>query len=109
MGATKFSIHNKEQIQIAQIAKIFGHPARIAIIQYVGKQNDCICSDIVDKVKLSQPTISQHLQVINEAGLLKGTFKGKSICYCLNVKKIKEMQEIFNNYFNQAISDCCVK
>ena len=73
MGATKDHIHSKAINDIAEMAKVFAHPARVAILQYISKQESCICNEIVDEIGLSQPTISQHLKVINSAGLLKGT------------------------------------
>ena len=107
MGASKLQIHSKRLNDIALVAKVFAHPARVAILEYISKQKDCICSDIVDEIGLSQPTISQHLQVINKAGLLKGNFKGKSICYCINVKRFQEFQELFNSFFNKTKFNCC--
>ena len=107
MGATKLHIHSKAANDIAEMAKVFAHPARVAILQYISKQESCICNDIVDEIGLSQPTISQHLQVINNAGLLDGTYKGKSICYCLNMKRFQEFQELFNSFFNTTTSNCC--
>ncbi len=107
MGASNFNIHTQEQIEIAALAKVLAHPARVAILQYISNQDACICGDIVDKIGLSQPTISQHLQVIRSAGLIKGSFEGKSICYCLDVDRFKALQNLFNNYFNQAVKSCC--
>ncbi len=107
MGASKLSIHTHEQIKMAQFAKVFAHPARVAILQYIASQDSCICGDIVDKVGLAQATISQHLQVIKQAGLLKGSFEGKSICYCLDVDRFKQMQHLFNSYFNKTVENCC--
>lgn len=107
MGASKFNIHSKKTNDIALVAKVFAHPARVAILEYVSKQKDCICNDIVDEIGLSQPTISQHLQVINKAGLLKGSFKGKSICYCINTKRLQEVQEVFNSFFTKTKFNCC--
>jgi DNA-binding transcriptional ArsR family regulator len=107
MGASKLDIYATEINDMATIAKVFAHPARVAILQYISKQEGCICNDIVDEIGLSQPTISQHLQVINNAGLLKGDFKGKSICYCLNIKRFQEFQKLFNQFFNQTTSNCC--
>lgn len=107
MGASKLQIHSKRTNDIALVAKVFAHPARVAILEYISKQKDCICSDIVDEIGLSQPTISQHLQVINKAGLLKGNYKGKSLCYCINVKKFQEFQELFNSFFNKTKFNCC--
>lgn len=107
MGASKIDIYTTEINDIASLAKVFSHPARVAILQYISKQESCICNDIVEEIGLSQPTISQHLQVINNAGLLKGSFKGKSICYCLNVKRFREFQQLFNQFLNNTTSNCC--
>jgi len=107
MGATNLSIHNEEQIEIAVIAKVLAHPARVAILQYISKKEACICDDIVDEIGLSQPTISQHLQVIRRAGLIKGSFEGKRICYCLNIERFNEFKNILNNYFNNTTANCC--
>lgn len=107
MGASKVDIYSNEINEIATIAKVFSHPARVAILQYISTQEACICNDIVDKIGLAQATISQHLKVINDAGLLKGTFEGKSLCYCLNVDRFQELQSLFNSFFNKTKSNCC--
>jgi len=107
MGITKDHIHTKNANRIAEMAKVFAHPARVAILQYISKQDSCICNDIVDEIGLAQPTVSQHLKVINNAGLLKGTFQGKSICYCIDMQKFQEYQQLFNSFFNQTKSNCC--
>ena len=107
MGASKLDIYTKEINDIAAIAKVFSHPARVAILQYISKQESCICNDIVDEIGLAQPTISQHLKVINNAGLLEGNIEGKSICYCLNVERFQEYQESLNTFFNQTKFNCC--
>jgi DNA-binding transcriptional ArsR family regulator len=107
MGASKVDIYPNEINEIAAIAKVFSHPARVAILQYISTQEACICNDIVDEIGLAQATISQHLKVINDAGLLKGTFEGKSLCYCLNIDRFQELQTLFNTFFNQTKSNCC--
>lgn len=107
MGATKLDIHNQQVSEIAAIAKVFAHPARVAILQYISQQNSCICNDLVDEIGLAQATISQHLKVINDAGLLKGNYEGKSLCYCLNVERFQKFQALFNSFFNTTASNCC--
>lgn len=107
MGASKVDIYSNEINEIATIAKVFSHPARVAILQYISTQEACICNDIVDEIGLAQATISQHLKVINDAGLLKGTFEGKGLCYCLNVDRFQELQSLFNSFFNKTKSNCC--
>ena len=105
MGASKLSIHTEPQIEIANIAKVLAHPARVSILEYIARQQSCICGDIVDEIGLSQPTISQHLQVIRQAGLIKGSFEGKSVCYCLDVDRFAEFQTLLNNYFTKSIRE----
>jgi len=107
MGATKQEIHNKNATEIANMAKVFAHPARVAILQHISNQDSCICNDLVEEIGLAQATISQHLKVINDAGLLTGNFQGKSLCYCLNVERFQEFQELFNSFFNTTKSNCC--
>lgn len=107
MGVSKLNIYSEEINRLAAIAKVFAHPARIAIIKYISEQKDCICNDIVDEIGLAQPTISQHLKVINEAGLLSGNFKGKSICYCLNSERMDEFQNLLNKYLDRTKRNCC--
>lgn len=107
MGASKLDIYTDDISEIAEIAKVFAHPARVAILKYISSQESCICNDIVVEIGLSQPTISQHLQVINKVGLLKGNFKGKSICYCLDVERLQQFQTLLNTFFNTTKATCC--
>ena len=62
MGITKSEIFTDEQNKLSTLFKVLGHPARIAIIQYIIKQNACICNDLVEELGLAQATISQHLK-----------------------------------------------
>lgn len=108
MGATKTDHFTNEQNKIATIAKALGHPARIAILEYLLKVNECICGDIVNELPLAQPTVSQHLKELKNADLIKGTIEGNSICYCINEQTI----EILNTYFSSIIktvktTKCC--
>ena len=84
MGASKTEHFSAQQNQIATIAKALGHPARVAIVEHLLKVNQCICNDIVDELPLAQPTISQHLRELKNAGIIQGTIEGNSICYCIN-------------------------
>ena len=77
------------------MAKALGHPARIAIIEYLVKVNACICGDIVNQLPLAQPTISQHLKELKNASLIKGNIEGNSICYCIDEKAIEKLQNYF--------------
>lgn len=107
MGVTKLDIHSDAQIAISEIAKVLAHPARVAILDYISKNQQCICDDISSEIGLAQATISQHLQVIRKAGLLKGTFEGKRYCYCLNTERFLEFQQLMNHYFDRTSARCC--
>jgi len=108
MGATKTEHYTERQNQIATIAKALGHPARITIIEYLLKVNECICGDIVNELPLAQATVSQHLKELKNAGIIKGNIEGNSICYCIDEKTI----EIVNAYFLNMVqtitkTKCC--
>lgn len=107
MGASRVDIYTKEINEIANMAKVFSHPARVSILQYISNQEACICNDIVDEIGLAQATVSQHLKVINDAGLLKGDFQGKSICYCIDLERFQKFQTMFNTFFNKTRANCC--
>ena len=87
MGLTKTEYFTDKQNAIATMAKALGHPARIAILEYLLKVDTCICGDIVNELPLAQPTISQHLKELKQVGLIQGSIEGKSICYCVNPDK----------------------
>jgi len=97
MGATKTEHFTDKQNSIATLTKALGHPARIAIIEYLIKVGTCICGDIVNELPLAQPTISQHLKELKNAGLIKGSIEGNSVCYCIDEKAIKKLQGYFAN------------
>lgn len=99
MGATKTGHFTDEQNKIAIIAKALGHPARVAIIEYLLKADTCICGDIVNELPLAQATVSQHLKELKNAGLIKGTIEGTAICYCIDENTF----EILKDYFSKII------
>jgi DNA-binding transcriptional ArsR family regulator len=92
MGITKTSGFNNETNDLAIVFKALGHPARIAIVQYLLKQKKCICGDIVNELPLAQATISQHLRELKSSGIINGTIEGTSICYCLNLDLLKKLK-----------------
>lgn len=95
MGATKTEYFTDKQNAIATLAKALGHPARIAILEYLIKTDACICGDIVNELPLAQPTVSQHLKELKNAGLIKGEITGNAICYCIDQKVLETIQNYF--------------
>ncbi|MEO6550266.1 MAG: metalloregulator ArsR/SmtB family transcription factor [Ferruginibacter sp.] len=110
MGATKTEHFTGKQNAIATLTKALGHPARIAIIEYLISVDTCICGDIVNELPLAQPTVSQHLKELKNAGLIKGEIEGNSICYCIDEKAISKLQDYFGNIaikLEKKKIDCC--
>lgn len=73
-----------EAMQMARIFKALGHPARLQIVRHLLRIDECICGDIVQQFPLAQSTVSQHLKVLKQAGLIQGKLSGPKTCYCLN-------------------------
>ena len=109
MGLTKTEIFSTEQNQLAVLLKAMAHPARIAILQQIINANACICGDLSTELGLAQPTISQHLKELKNAGLIKGTIDGVSVCYCIDQAKWAELKEQLNGLLNSAAvnNSCC--
>ena len=110
MGATKTEHFTDKQNSIASLAKALGHPARIAILEYLIKVDSCICGDIVNELPLAQPTVSQHLKELKNAGLIKGEIEGNSICYCIEEKALTQIEEYFKKLSSKLAiknSKCC--
>ena len=106
MGVSKRYLHSMQVNQLADLAKVLSHPARISILNYIGDCEGCLCKDISEKIKLSQPTTSQHLQVIKKSGL-KSKFSGKSQYYTINKNKLTALKLLFQDFFESTEQKCC--
>jgi len=109
MGITKTEIFTNHQNEIALFAKVFGHPARVAILQHLFKINACVCGDLVEEIGLAQPTVSQHLKELKQLGLIKGSIEGTSICYCIDVENWSKMKILMKQFLDQDVlnQSCC--
>ncbi len=108
MGVTKSDLFTAEQNEMASIAKVFAHPARMAIIDYLLRSNACINSDLVEELGLAQPTISQHLNELKNVGIITGSIEGNSISYCIHESNWMEIKNRFEEMFNRYKGvDCC--
>lgn len=108
MGFTKTHLFSEEINSWSNIFKALGHPGRLAIVQHLIQKNACMCNDIIDEIKLAQPTISRHLRVLKEAGIIKGSISGPHICYCIDpetMKKTEQFLQLQNK--NIRTSECC--
>jgi len=112
MGATKTDLFSVDQNELAEFAKVLGHPARIAILQLLSAKDQCINGTLVDEIGLAQATISQHLKALKEMGLVKGSIEGVSVSYCIDRDKVlilkKQFDILFEGFQKVSIStDCC--
>ena len=108
MGLTKTEGFTKTQLSVAAFAKALGHPARIAILQFLATQKGCICGDIVNELPLSQSTVSQHLKELKNIGLIKGDVEGPSVCYCIDEKNWLKVKNTLTDLFkNLDPKNCC--
>ena len=96
--------HDTEQLALA--FKALSHPARLAILQTLAKRGTCICGEIVDVMPLSQATVSQHLKVLKDAGLISGEIDGQKSCYCLNGEALRELRQKLEHLFG-SLEKCC--
>ena len=77
--------------ELARMAAALGHPARVRILRFLMEQRECFAGAIVDHLPLAQSTVSQHLKVLREAGLIRGDMEGLHICYCANTERLRSV------------------
>lgn len=97
---TKADQFDAETAKMAEQAKALSHPARLAILRVLAERSECICGEIVEDLPLAQSTVSRHLKVLKEAGLIRGTVDGPSVCYCLDPEAIAALGDQFGAFFD---------
>lgn len=107
MGLTKTEIFTDHENRIAELAKAFAHPARVAILQLLIERKACVCGDLVNELPLAQATVSQHLKELKRIGIIKGDIDLPRVCYCINETVWKEAQQLFSGFMSQDIKRSC--
>ena len=79
---------------LAALAKAIGHVARVQILRLLVRRDACICGDIVDELPLAQSTVSQHLKILKEAGLIRGEVDGPRVCYCIEPRALRRLKAL---------------
>ncbi len=98
--------------EVAQIAKLLSHPARLAILKYLAETTTCISGDIAQELPLSRTTVSQHLQELKKAGWIKGEITGTRISYCIDFEAFEKSKNQLEDFFREVnanksfTSDC---
>lgn len=109
MGVSKTAAFTDKQNQLALYAKALGHPARIAILEFLLQQQSCICNDLVQELPLSQSTITQHLRELKAVGLIKGEVEGPRVNYCIDAAVWQQAQQTLGVFFSGylPVNSCC--
>ncbi len=88
----------KTSCDLGPMCKALGNPIRMKIFKHLKRSAKCICGDIVDKLPIAQATVSQHLKVLKEAGLICGKINGPSTCYCSNKNALKQLKKMIKDF-----------
>lgn len=108
MGITKRDGFTDETIEMADMIKALGHPARLAIFLQLANRENCVCGDLVAELPLAQSTVSQHLAGLKNAGLIKGSITGNNLCYCIDNHNWNKMIHFLKNIIvNDDTTNCC--
>lgn len=102
--------YSEEQEKIARFAKAMGHPARIAILQFLASQESCFFGDIHEELPIAKATVSQHLKELKEAGLIQGEIEAPKVKYCINKENWETAKKMFADFLGQPIckkEGCC--
>ena len=102
--------YSDEQEKIARFAKAMGHPARIAILQFLAEQECCFFGVIHEELPIAKATVSQHLKELKDAGLIQGEIEAPKVRYCINKENWETAQKMFAGFFGQPIckkESCC--
>jgi ArsR family transcriptional regulator, arsenate/arsenite/antimonite-responsive transcriptional repressor len=92
-----------EEQRLVKMLKALGNPVRFQIVQILAEKQACITGEIVEFTTLAQSTISQHLKVLSEAGLIRGEIEGPATCYCLDPDGIAWLRAKIGEW----LPDCC--
>ncbi len=101
MTYAKNEVFDEHHQTLASFTKVLSHPARIAILEYLAKQNQCISGDITGEIPLSRTTVSQHLQELKSAGLIKGTVSGTRVYYCIDTENINKLKKEMHEFMER--------
>jgi ArsR family transcriptional regulator len=80
--------------ELALLGRAIGHPARVQILRLLARRDACICGDIVEELPLAQSTVSQHLKVLKDAGLVRGEIDGPRTCYCIEPRALRRLKAL---------------
>lgn len=80
--------------ELATLARALGHPVRVQVVRILAQRTTCVFGDIADELPLAQSTVSQHVKVLREAGLIRGEVEGPRVCYCLDPEALRRLKAL---------------
>lgn len=80
--------------ELAKLAKAIGHPARVRIMRMLSRKEARVCSQIVGELPLAQSTVSEHLRILKEAGLVRSSQDGQRVGYCINFDTLRKLKAL---------------
>ena len=92
-----------EEERTVALLRAIAHPARFRIVKLLAARNECVCGDLVDELPLAQSTVSEHLKVLKDAGVVRGNISGPNTCYCLEPAALDWLRREFSD----LQSACC--
>ena len=96
-------LEEQREVELALLAKALGHYARVRIMQLLLAHDACYCGQLVDELGLAQATVSQHLKVLKEAGLIVGEIEGLRTCYCASRDRLAQLHELTGALIDEAM------
>ncbi len=106
----EYKEYTAKQEQLARFAKAMGHPARVAILEFLATQNCCFFGNIHEVLPISKATVSQHLKELKEAGLIQGEIARPKVKYCINRENWEIASMLLKEFFTQNACQketCC--
>jgi len=94
----------REETELATLAKALGHPARVQIVRLLLSRDTCYCGEIVEELLLAQATVSQHLKVLSQAGLIRGEIEGPRTCYCADRERLVSLHGLVGALLRDAVA-----
>lgn len=89
------------------IAKALASPIRLDILTALSERGTCVCGEVVEVVGLAQSTVSQHLKVLKEAGLVSGQVEGTRTCYCVDREGLAAAHDTLGSLLTSFACRCC--
>ncbi len=88
-------VHGREaDLELSALTRALGNPARVQILRLLVRSPTCICREIVEALPLAQSTVSQHLKVLRNAGLIRGENDGARVCYCVEPRTLRRLRAL---------------